>query len=228
MDSAGTYSERTFCPHCRERLDIVRLNIFAANKCPLCGFLLSVSPLYRSATLLLSFATSLLLANIFRIKVYAAIAWIPLLILSVALVRNFAIVSFPPQLRLVKTNAFSAKIEPWQHNMRLLLVLWFGQTFLLLVYGLILGWVSYLVGGTQRDVREVCEFFSVPLAWMNSDLVISPNSSLPAAFAIVFGNAFCYAATYTALTRIVQSRLRKPTTRLGIVNNPVEDDTDDV
>jgi hypothetical protein len=227
MASSGNDSERTFCPHCRERLAIVRLSIFAPSKCSICGSLLSVSPLYRSATLFLSFATSLLVANILRIKAHAAIAWLPLLILSVALVRNFAIVLFPPKLRLVRRDSFCKKIEPWRQNMRLLLMLWFAQASFLLAYGLVLGWVSYLVGGTQGDVREVCELFSVPLAWMNPDFVISPTSSLPAAFGIVFVNSFFYAATCTALTRIVQSRLRKPITQIGILNNPIEYDPDD-
>ncbi len=226
MDSPGNYSERTFCPHCRERIDVLHLNIFAVSKCPVCDLLLAVSPLYRVATLLLSVATSLLLANIFAVKAYAAIAWVPLLVLSVALVPNIAKVSIPPKLRLVPTKAFSQRIEPWRRHSRLLLMFWFGQTFFLLAYGFVLGWASYLLGGTQRDIREVCDFFSAPLLWVNSGFSISPRTSLPVLFGIVFANSFFYAVIYTALTRIVQSRLRKPITQLGIFNNPVEDDDD--
>jgi hypothetical protein len=221
-----SYSDRTFCPHCGEQLNLNCLNIYGVYKCPVCESLLAVSTLYRVVTWFLTIGASLLLASVFRVKAYAAVAWIPLLLTSAVLVAIFAKASFPPKVRLVPMDAAGKRTEPWLRNLSLLLMFWFGQTFFLLAYGFIAGWVSYLLGGTQRDIREVCDFFSLPLAWVNSRFEISPTISLPSLLGIVFANSFFYAVTYTALTRIVQSRLRKPFTKLGISATQPDDDDD--
>jgi hypothetical protein len=221
-----SYSDRTFCPHCGEQLNLNRLDIYAVSKCPVCESVLAVSRLYRVVTWLLAIGASLLLASLFRVKAYTAVAWIPLLLTSVALVTTFAKAWFPPKIGLVPMDAVGKPTEPWLRNLRLLLGFWFGQTFCLLAYGFITGWVSYLLGGTQPDIREVCDFFSLPLAWVNSRFEISPTTSFPALLGIVFANSFFYAVTYTALTRIVQSRLRKPFTKLGISATRPDDEDD--
>ena len=226
MPSLESYSERTFCSQCGEHFDLNSLNIFAVSKCSACGSLLAVSTLYRVVTLVLSLGTNLLLASMFRVKAYTAIAWIPLLLASVVLVPILAKASFPPKVKLVPMDAVRGRTEPWLRNLRLLCAFWFSQTFFLLVYGFILGWLSYLLGGTQRDIRETCDFFSIPLALVNPKFEISPTVSLPVVFGIVFANSFFYAVIYTAVTRIVQSRLQKPVTKLGISAIPSEDDDD--
>jgi len=124
-------------------------------------------------------------------------------------------------------DAAGKRTEPWLRNLSLLLMFWFGQTFFLVAYSFIAG-SAYLLGGTQEDIRELCAFFSLPLAWVNSRFEISPTISLPALFGIVFANSFFYAVTYTALTRIVQSRLRKPFTKLGISATRPDDDDDGI
>ena len=226
MELPESYSDRTFCPHCGEHLNLNRLNIYGVSKCPVCESVLAVSRLYRVVTWLLIIGASLLLASLFRVKAYTAVTWIPLLLTSVALVTTFATVWFPPRVGLVPMDAVEKRTEPWFRNLRLLLGFWLGQTFFLLAYGFIAGWASYLLGGTQGDIREVCDFFSLPLAWVNSRFEISQTISLPALLGIVFADWFFYAVTYTALTRIVQSRLRKPFTKLGISAIRPDDDDD--
>ena len=225
MELPESYSERTFCPHCGEHLNLNRLNIYGVSKCPVCESVLAVSRLYRVVTWLLTIGASLLLASVFRVKAYAAVAWIPLLLTSAVLITIFAKASFPPKVGLVPMDAAGKRTEPWLRNLSLLLMFWFGQTFFLVAYSFIAG-SAYLLGGTQGDIRELCEFFSLPLAWVNSRFEISPTISLPALFGIVFANSFFYAVTYTALTRIVQSRLRKPFTKLGISATQPDDDDD--
>jgi uncharacterized protein (DUF983 family) len=220
-----SYSDRTFCPHCGEQLNLNRLDIYAVSKCPVCESLLAVSTLYRVVTWFLIIGASLLLASAFRVKAYAAVAWIPLLLTSAVLVTIFAKALFPPKVKLVPMDAAGKRTEPWLRNLSLLLMFWFGQTFFLVAYSFIAG-SAYLLGGTQEDIRELCAFFSLPLALVNSRFEISPTISLPALFGIVFANSFFYAVTYTALTRIVQARLRKPFTKLGISATQPDDDDD--
>ncbi len=224
MDGPAIYSERTSCTKCNERIEIIRLNIFAIFACPVCGILLKVSALYRISSLLMTVATSLLLASLFGVRAYAAIAWFPLLILCFAFVPHLAKLSFPPRLRAAQTVQ---RREPWKRSLKLLLVFWFGQTLFLVVYGLVLGWASYLLGGSRRDIREVCEFFSAPLIWANSSFQISPSTTLTALLGILFANSFFYAVIFTLVTRIVQSRIRRPVTQLGISSHIVEEDDEE-
>jgi hypothetical protein len=226
MNSIGSYSERGFCPRCRERLRIEDVRVFSIRKCPACESLLAVSSLYRGTTLLLCLVASLLLAGRFHVKAYAAVVWIPLLFVSLAQVPNLAKFLLPPRLMVVSADAVSRSEEPWRRHLRLFFAFWFGGTLYSLAYGFVLGWGTFLIGGSKRDIQEIADFHSVPLGWVNSRFVITPTSGFPVVLGIILANCFFYAVMLTAITRFVQSRLRQPITRLGISFTPPDDSND--
>ena len=225
VHSVGSYSERTFCPRCRERVRIEDVRISALFICPGCGSVLCVSPAYRILTLFFCLATSLLLSYAIGLRAYAAIAWIPLFSVALIVVPNFAKFIFAPRLQVhTETDLIARKEEPWRRNLRLFLTCWIGLTFFILAYGFVLGWVAFLLGGSQRDIREMTDMWSVPLGWLNSVFVVTPNRSFLAVFGIVFANSFFYAAVLTATIRLVQRRLRQRITQIGISGTSQNDE----
>jgi len=77
MELPKSYSDRTFCPHCGDHLNLNRLNIYGVSKCPVCESWLAVSRLYRVVTWLWIIGVSLLLASVFRVKAYTAVHVFP-------------------------------------------------------------------------------------------------------------------------------------------------------
>jgi hypothetical protein len=203
-----------FCPACGDEL-----HTKPGDKpliCSRCNAHLTPSPLYIAVTLLLSVAVSLVVPYAIGVKAYAVILWIPLLVLSLALVPPAVYLLIPPKPRVAKPIDRNRKVEPWRRNLTALLVGWFACTCCLLIYGFAIGWLAFLVGGTPQDIREINDMFSVPLGWVNSGFVIRPNRSLPAVVGIVFANSFFYSAALLAVLRFVQSRLHQQRTKLGI------------
>ena len=225
--SVGNYSERTFCPHCHERIRIEDVRISTPFLCPRCGTLLRVSPLYRILTLLACLATSLFLPYAIGLKAYAALAWIPLFLIAL-LLTNFAKFTFAPRLQTHTDRDLSArKRERWRRDLVLFISFWVGLTFYLMAYGFGVGWAAYLLGGSQRDIRETTDMWSAPLGWISPAFVVSPDRSFVAVFGIVFANSFFYAAILTATVRLVQIRLRQRITQIDIFGSGSQDDEDD-
>jgi hypothetical protein len=195
--------------------------------CPNCQAILTVSRLYRLVGLVLSLATSLVLAYAIGLKAYAAIAWIPLVLLTLFLVPNFLKSLLPPTLQLyIPVDPSKRKVEPWHRNLRLLVGIWFGLTLYLLAYAFFLGWGAFFLGGSQRDIREITDMWSAPLGFLNSAFVITPTKSFIAVLGIMFANCFFWASVLTAVIKIVQSRLRQPITRIGL-SGEQRDNVDD-
>lgn len=190
--------------------------MFAVCACPKCKSPLVVSTPYRVMIWAVSFAASVLLAYVIGLKAYAGIAWIPLFAVALSLIPNYAKFAVPPRLLLRNSEPVRRKVEPWRRTLWMFVSLWIGLTFYLLAYGFGWGWLEFLLGGSQGDIREVTDTLSIPLGWFNSAFVVSRNTSFPAAFGIVFANSFFYAAVLTAVTRLVQTRLRQPITQLGL------------
>lgn len=99
----GSYSERTTCPYCGDRIRLEDVRIFVKPsepypKCPSCGASIRVSPAYRRLIMLITFALSWLIPYSIGVRAYIVLAWIPFWLLSIALVTNFAKVVVPPKL----------------------------------------------------------------------------------------------------------------------------------
>lgn len=212
------------CPVCQNEIPIQHRT--TAVLCGSCGTTLSISPIYRVTALVLSFVASIAVCYGIGIKAWAAILWIPLMLIALMIVPNAMMAIAPPRLRVTLRGELSTKkVELWRRNLNLFLVLWFTLTFFLVTYGFVVSWLAYRLGQSPGDVREATDMFSVPLAWVNSAFIITPARSLTAVFGIVFANCFFYAAALLAILRIVQSRLRQRVTQIGIFQ-PAQDEPD--
>jgi hypothetical protein len=145
----GTYSDHTFCPNCRERIRLEHVSIASGFTCEHCGSQLSMSPLYRAVMLIVCFVASLMLSWLFRLQAYAALAWIPLLLISLGLVPNIGKFAVPPALK-VQTEVSSIYRQP----LRAFGLAWIGVTLTILAYGFVIGWIASLLGGSPRDIQE--------------------------------------------------------------------------
>jgi hypothetical protein len=85
------------------------------------------------------------------------------------------------------------------------------------------------LGGSERDIREMLEMFSVPLGWINPSLIVRRDTSTVTAFAIIFLNAFFWTVPVFAAWRIVRffsARSKTTTLGLGQTDTPPDDDED--
>ena len=99
----GSYSERTTCPHCGDRIKLEDVRIFVKPnepypKCLSCGASIRVSSAYRRLIMLITFALGGLIPYLIGLRAYIVLAWIPFWLLSIALATNFAKVVVPPKL----------------------------------------------------------------------------------------------------------------------------------
>ena len=99
----GSYSERTTCPHCGDRIKLEDVRVFVKPndpypKCPSCGTSLRVSLAYRRLITLIACALSWLISYFIGIRAYIVVAWVPFWVLACVLVPNFVKGVVPPEL----------------------------------------------------------------------------------------------------------------------------------
>src|ERR1700675_2336963 len=91
----GSYSERTTCPHCGDRIKLEDIRVFVKPndtypKCPSCGTSIRVSPAYRRSITLIGFALGWLIPYVIGLRALIGVAWFPFWLLSMGLVFKLA------------------------------------------------------------------------------------------------------------------------------------------
>ena len=122
----GSYSERTMCPHCGDRIKLEDVRLFVnpnepPPKCPSCGTSLRVSPAYRRLITLISFALGWLIPYFIGIRAYIVVAWVPFWLLACVLLPNVAKGMVPPKLEDADTVAHRSVLR---RNVELFVSLW--------------------------------------------------------------------------------------------------------
>jgi hypothetical protein len=211
----------SLCPRCRGTVRTENIRTFTTFACSNCGFSLSVSSIYRLAVVVGSLGLSLFLASAINLRAYAAIAWIPLLLLAFILLTNFGKFALPPRLNGVTHGAAhcaadARRTEPWKRILLLFLSFWFNITFVALAYGFTLGWAGFLLGGSEREIQETVDLWSLPLGLLSPSFVVTANKTFVTVLGIVFANSFFYAAALTAILTLVNKRVRQPITQIRL------------
>jgi len=126
----GSYSERTTCPHCGDRIKLEDVRVFVKPnnpypKCPACGTSVRVSPAYRRWITLIAFALGWLIPFFIGIRAYIVVAWVPFWLLACVLVPNVAKGVVPPKLQDADSVAASAAHRSvLRRNVELFISLW--------------------------------------------------------------------------------------------------------
>jgi len=210
------------CPNCLKPLKTLPVG---TSQCPHCAKWIRFPAWPLLIGLFASFVASLIIAQLLGLKAYAAILWIPILLVCI----RFAPILIPvPFLRPTVVEGPPVKVR-WRRNLTLFLSFWAGMTFYLLAYGFIMGWGAFLTGSPDPEVRETVDMWSYPLAWVNSAFIVRPDKSFVAVLGIVAANSYFYTLAVTLAFKVVHGILqRSRITELGISHRSIDEDDDDL
>jgi len=105
-------------------------------------------------------------------------------------------------------------------------IAWYvGFSAMQIAYWTIWGWLHIGLSASKDELNENWDFFSVPLAWINSAFLIRSNKSLSDVFGIIIGNSFFYALGIFVVYTGVRARLnRNRAIRLNITDTDSVDE----
>ena len=138
-DLIGSYSERTTCPRCGDRIRLEDVRVFVKPngpypKCPACGTSIRVSIVYQRLIMLMAFALAWLIPYFIGLRAYVLVAWIPFYLLAVLLVPNIAKVTVPPKLEDAESVTRRSLLR---RNVGLFVSLWTYWVFFIFLNGVL-------------------------------------------------------------------------------------------
>lgn len=213
-------ARRLSCPNCKTPLtseDLRRL----PTDCPHCGarIVLSAAPLL--AALLSGFAASVLVVQLLGLKAYAALLWLPILVLCV----RYAFPVVGPMFFRLSIQPTSSRTDSYKNTLRLFLVWWLVLILFAIVYGSFIGAVPFLLGAPRQEAVEANDIFSLPLGLINAKFMIRPDKSLAEVIGILTANSYFWALGLTAVFKVVHGFIsRSRVTQLGISGTTMNDD----
>lgn len=213
----GSYSERTTCPHCGDRIRLEDVRIFVKRdgpypKCPACGASLRVSIRYERLTLLACFAVAWLIPYLIGLRTYALVAWIPFYLLAVMLLSNLAKVTIPPKLQDAEMRQHRSLLR---RNFESFMSLW-------------LGWSGFVLanGGISAAIEGKPAFYfylSSPLGWFASTFVVRNDTTTAGKVSIFLANSFTGALFFFPLSMIFHTAFRHShVTQLAIYSREID------
>lgn len=214
-----------FCPKCREILHLEERSR-RTLRCPQCGAWIRFSRKPLAAALIVSFAASFVIAKAMDLKAYAAIFWIPIFLVCLRFLPIFVVPFFPVLTPVKGPPAKSGR--GWRRRLGMFFGSWLACTLFMVAYGFVMGWGAFLFGSSKQDLREIADFWSLPLGWVNPAFIVRPEKNFVAVLGIVAANSYFYTLgimlTYEAVHGLLQ---RNRTTQLGLSGPPASDDDDD-
>ena len=220
----GSYSERTTCPSCGDRIRLEDVRIFVKPegpypKCPACGTLLRVSIVYQRLILLVCFALGWLIPYLVGLRAYVVIAWIPFSFLALMLVAKLAKVTIPPKLEDAESVRHKTVLR---RNFELFVSLWSFWALLILMNG--------VISGALEGKNVFFHYLSSPLGWFDPAFVVTRETTFLRAFGAFLANSFACALFFFPLSIIFRAAFRRShVTQLGIYRyqKDVAEDDDD-
>lgn len=119
-------------------------------ECPHCGVRIGFSSIYLLLALVLGFVASLVVVQYLGLKAYAALLWLPILVLCIVNVVPL-VGSLGSPLRVEPSTAKTS--SSYKSTLRLFLSFWFSMVVFAVAYGFFTGWLAALLGGPSRGRR---------------------------------------------------------------------------
>ena len=213
----GSYSERTTCPHCGDRIKLEDVRIFVKPnepypKCPSCGASIRVSSAYHRLIMLITFALGGLIPYLIGLRAYIVLAWIPFWLLSIALTTNFTKVVVPPKLEDAEAITRRGVLG---RNVELFVSLW-------------LYWIGVLfLMALMESMGDRPAYPSGLFGLLEPAFVARTKTTLTGTSEIVLANSFIGAVCLFPLAIIFRRAFRRShVTQLGI-GRSVQDESED-
>ena len=192
-------------------------------ECPHCGVRVGFSPVPLLLGLVLGFVVSVVVVQYLGIKAYAALLWLPFLVLSIIYVLPMVVGLLGSPLRVQPNTAKGS--NSYKGTVRLFLSFWFALILVAVVDGSLTGWLVALLGAPREDVAATTDFWSIPLGLINPAFIIRPEKGLAEVLGIVTANSYFNALALTVVFEVVHGFLRRSrVTQLGISNTTLDDD----
>src|SRR5438445_7596899 len=221
-DLIGSYSERTTCPRCGDRIRLEDVRVFVKPngpypKCPACGTSIRVSIVYQRLIMLIAFALAWLIPYFIGLRAYVLVAWVPFYLLAGLLVSNIAKVTVPPKLEDAESVTRRSVLR---RNVGLFVSLWMYWGFFIFLNGVL----SAAVEGKHAFFG----YLSGPLGWFDPAFVVGSETAFIRVLAIVLANTFICAVCFFPLTIVFQAVFRRShITQLGISRSETEQAADE-
>lgn len=218
-------SQERPCPQCERNLPEI---VVEGNtcECPYCGTRLRFSDRNTWISLLLSFASSLTVAQKLDLQAWAGIIWVPVFLfhLFVAAV----LLSFLKAPLLIDEDNSGRRFHPLR-TLSFFIRAWIALTLFMAVYGYFLGWAGVFMGASKEEILEGLDLWSVPLRIVNPAFIVSPDKAFVTDMGIIAANSYFFALGLTAVFKIVHMFIqRSRVIQLSISGVEIGDDDDDL
>jgi hypothetical protein len=190
--------------------------------CPRCGVRVGFSSVHLLLALVLGFVASLVVVQYLGLKAYAALLWLPIMVLCVIYVAPL-VGSLGSPLRVQPNIAKGS--NSYKGTLRLFFSSWFALILMAVVYGFFTGWLVAFLGAPREDVSAATAIWSIPLGLINPAFFIRPEKSLAEVLGIVTANSYFDALALTVVFKVVHGFLKRSrVTQLGISGTTLDDD----
>jgi hypothetical protein len=217
-------SRQWTCPACNGLLSRDHLKN-PPFECPHCGAHIGFSSVPLLLGLVFGFIASVVVVQVLGLKAYAALLWLPILLLCIRYL-----------LPLATSMVYPLKVEPtasakgsgsYKSTLRLFLSVWFALILTAVAYGFFTGWLAFLLGAPRQEVTTATALWSMPLGLVNSSFFITPDQGLAEVLGIVTANCYFNALGLTVIFKVVHGFLRRSrVTQLGLSGATLDDDDD--
>jgi hypothetical protein len=170
-----------------------------------------------------SFVASIAVVQYLGLKAYAALLWLPILLLCFVYIVPLA-GSLRSPLRVEPSTSVKSSTS-YKNTLRFFAACWFTGILLGVTYGFFTGWLAALLGHSHQDVVEAVDIWSFPLSLINPSFIIRPEKSLAEVMGILTANSYFYALGVTVVFKVVHGFIKKSrVTQLGISSAMLDDD----
>jgi hypothetical protein len=204
------------CPTCNRFLDLHELKEWI---CPFCGADFSIDESYRHHIGKLTLA-SMIFLGVLSHRSYSGGTWLLVVILSGIPIWIIFIRLIPLRLR---SGRQQPKIRMMSTYLGMVSTV-FLAVFLTEFLGL--GGLMFITGATRNNVQEHFQILSMPLAWISTNFLITPNNSFSDVCGVILGNSFFYGLLmFTCYQPIRWIFRRSRPTQLSLTGGlPTDDD----
>jgi hypothetical protein len=191
--------------------------------CPHCAARIGFSSVPLLLGLVFGFIASVIVVQVLGLKAYAALLWLPILLLCIRHVLPLAAsMAYPLKVESIASAKGSGS---YKSTLRLFLSVWFALILTAVAYGFFTGWLAFLLGAPRQEVATATALWSMPLGLVNRSFFIRPDRGLAEVLGIVTANCYFNALGLTVIFKVVHGFMRRSrVTQLGLSGATIEDD----
>ena len=170
-----------------------------------------------------SFFPSLAIAYWMGLQAWAGVLWVPIFLVCTVFSRRFVSLFVSP-LEVISTQRKSSSVQ----TLFFFVSAWLGCTLYMAVYGYLIGSWAFSLGASPQEIRESLGLWSIPLGFVNSAFVVTPDKPFVTDLGIIAANSYFWALGLTMIFKVVHTIFqRNRVIQLSISGTEIGDNDDD-